>query len=269
MRARPGCLEARGHPCPRRLAKKNPRVRREHALLFSIINAATDPILFTNMEGQLIIANARAEMLFTAAGRRERRAPARRAAEQHVLLRGAVAHRARRGRGRTPGTAARRPNRGIGPALRAAQHRRQRSARRHRRGVDSAEHHRPPDGDAADRRELRQAARRRSRSARRARSAEPAHRFGRRSHHRHGSGRRDLADEHPCRAPVYGGARVRRRRAAHRARERRALHVVRVGPAVDRLGDDAARDRARGPEHREARAGRGARRARCSPTSAS
>ena len=41
-------------------------MRREHALLFSIINAATDPILFTNMEGQLIIANARAEMLFTA-----------------------------------------------------------------------------------------------------------------------------------------------------------------------------------------------------------
>ena len=46
--------------------EEDPRVRREHALLFSIINAATDPILFTNMEGQLIIANARAEMLFTA-----------------------------------------------------------------------------------------------------------------------------------------------------------------------------------------------------------
>ncbi len=44
----------------------DPRLRREHALLFNIINAATDPILFTNMEGQLIIANARAEMLFTA-----------------------------------------------------------------------------------------------------------------------------------------------------------------------------------------------------------
>jgi PAS domain S-box-containing protein len=42
------------------------RMRREHALLFSIINAATDPMLLTNMEGQLIIANARAEMLFTA-----------------------------------------------------------------------------------------------------------------------------------------------------------------------------------------------------------
>ncbi|HUP39650.1 MAG TPA: hypothetical protein VM115_05990, partial [Vicinamibacterales bacterium] len=41
------------------LGDEDPRVRREHALLFSIINAATDPILFTNMEGQLIIANAR------------------------------------------------------------------------------------------------------------------------------------------------------------------------------------------------------------------
>jgi PAS domain S-box-containing protein len=42
------------------------RMKREHALLFSILNAATDPILFTNIEGQLIIANTRAEMLFTA-----------------------------------------------------------------------------------------------------------------------------------------------------------------------------------------------------------
>ena len=46
--------------------EEDPRVRREHALLFNIINAATDPILFTNMEGQLIIANTRAEALFTA-----------------------------------------------------------------------------------------------------------------------------------------------------------------------------------------------------------
>jgi len=47
-------------------ADGDPRLRRELALLFNIINAATDPILFTNMEGQLIIANTRAEMLFTA-----------------------------------------------------------------------------------------------------------------------------------------------------------------------------------------------------------
>ena len=59
------CLERTGPPAAG-LGEEDPRVRREHALLFSIINAATDPILFTNMEGQLIIANARAEMLFTA-----------------------------------------------------------------------------------------------------------------------------------------------------------------------------------------------------------
>ena len=59
------CLERIGG-LPAGFGEDDPRVRREHALLFSIINAATDPILFTNMEGQLIIANARAEMLFTA-----------------------------------------------------------------------------------------------------------------------------------------------------------------------------------------------------------
>ena len=58
------CLERTGPPTGG-FGEEDPRVRREHALLFSIINAATDPILFTNMEGQLIIANARAEMLFT------------------------------------------------------------------------------------------------------------------------------------------------------------------------------------------------------------
>ena len=51
---------------PAGFGEDDPRVRREHVLLFNIINAATDPILFTNLEGQLIIANTRAEMLFTA-----------------------------------------------------------------------------------------------------------------------------------------------------------------------------------------------------------
>jgi signal transduction histidine kinase len=59
------CLERIGGQRVR-FGEEDPRVQREHALLFSIINAATDPILFTNLEGQLIIANARAEMLFTA-----------------------------------------------------------------------------------------------------------------------------------------------------------------------------------------------------------
>ena len=59
------CLERVGPPTAV-FDGDDPRVRREHALLFNIINAATDPILFTNVEGQLIIANTRAEMLFTA-----------------------------------------------------------------------------------------------------------------------------------------------------------------------------------------------------------
>jgi PAS domain-containing protein len=59
------CLHRVGS-MPSTFGDEDPRLRREHALLFNIINAATDPILFTNIEGQLIIANARAEMLFTA-----------------------------------------------------------------------------------------------------------------------------------------------------------------------------------------------------------
>jgi PAS domain S-box-containing protein len=42
------------------------RFGRERALLYDIINTVTDPILLTNPEGQLLIANARAEKLFTA-----------------------------------------------------------------------------------------------------------------------------------------------------------------------------------------------------------
>src|SRR5581483_2808463 len=42
------------------------RFGRERALLYDIINTVTDPILLTNPEGQLLIANSRAEKLFTA-----------------------------------------------------------------------------------------------------------------------------------------------------------------------------------------------------------
>jgi PAS domain S-box-containing protein len=42
------------------------RYSRERALLYSIINAVTDPILLTDTEGRLLIANARAERLFSA-----------------------------------------------------------------------------------------------------------------------------------------------------------------------------------------------------------
>jgi PAS domain S-box-containing protein len=42
------------------------RFGRERRLLYSIINAVTDPIMLTDTEGKLIIANARAEKLFSA-----------------------------------------------------------------------------------------------------------------------------------------------------------------------------------------------------------
>jgi PAS domain S-box-containing protein len=42
------------------------RLRRERALFFTIINSVTDPIMLTDTEGRLIVANSRAEKLFAA-----------------------------------------------------------------------------------------------------------------------------------------------------------------------------------------------------------
>ncbi len=42
------------------------RLRRERSWLQHVLNAATDPILFTDTEGRLLIANTRAELLFSA-----------------------------------------------------------------------------------------------------------------------------------------------------------------------------------------------------------
>ena len=42
------------------------RYKREQSWLFGIINAVTDPILFTDSEGKILVANAGAEMLLTA-----------------------------------------------------------------------------------------------------------------------------------------------------------------------------------------------------------
>jgi PAS domain S-box-containing protein len=47
----------------RRLEESEDRLQRERARLSSIINAVTDPILLTDSEGRIIIANARAEAL--------------------------------------------------------------------------------------------------------------------------------------------------------------------------------------------------------------
>src|SRR2546425_1480315 len=48
------------------LSEEVKKLRRERTLFFTIINSVTDPILLTDTEGRLIVANARAEKLFAA-----------------------------------------------------------------------------------------------------------------------------------------------------------------------------------------------------------
>src|SRR5262249_42095060 len=48
----------------RRLVTSQRKLSRERALVFSIINAVSDPLLLTDFEGRLIMANNRAEYLF-------------------------------------------------------------------------------------------------------------------------------------------------------------------------------------------------------------
>jgi PAS domain S-box-containing protein len=48
------------------LAEEIRKLRRERSLFLTIINSVTDPILLTDTEGRLIVANARAEKLFAA-----------------------------------------------------------------------------------------------------------------------------------------------------------------------------------------------------------
>ena len=66
------------------LAEEVRKLRRERALFFTIINAVTDPILLTDTEGRLIVANARAEKLFAAS--EEESEGRRRAVELNNML---------------------------------------------------------------------------------------------------------------------------------------------------------------------------------------
>jgi signal transduction histidine kinase len=50
----------------RRVEQSEQRLQRERGLLFGIINAVTEPILLTDADGRIIIANARAETLLAA-----------------------------------------------------------------------------------------------------------------------------------------------------------------------------------------------------------
>ena len=66
------------------LAEELRKLRRERALFFTIINSVTDPILLTDTEGRLIVANARAEKLFAAS--EEESEGRRRAVELNNML---------------------------------------------------------------------------------------------------------------------------------------------------------------------------------------
>ena len=69
------------------------RLRRERTLLHSIINAVTDPILLTDTEGRIIVANARAEALL-AASEDESEGRRRAVALNNMLFSSALSHRA-------------------------------------------------------------------------------------------------------------------------------------------------------------------------------
>ena len=66
------------------LAEEARKLRRERSLFFTIINSVTDPILLTDTEGRLIVANARAENLFAAS--EEESEGRRRAVELNNML---------------------------------------------------------------------------------------------------------------------------------------------------------------------------------------
>jgi PAS domain S-box-containing protein len=74
-------------------AESERRLRRERTLLYSIINAVTDPILLTDTEGRIIVANARAEALL-AASDEESEGRRRAVALNNMLFSSALSRRA-------------------------------------------------------------------------------------------------------------------------------------------------------------------------------
>ena len=110
-------------------------------LLYSIINAVTDPILLTDTEGKLIIANAHAEKLFAApedASEGWRRA----VALNNMLFSAALSTGAVTNTDLARRELLCRPARGLGPPVRAPELARSRRKPGHLRRVDPAQHHR-------------------------------------------------------------------------------------------------------------------------------
>ena len=125
------------------------KLRRERALLFTIINSVTDPILLTDTEGRLIVANARAEKLFAAS--EEESEGRRRAVElNNMLFSAALSRSAVEG-----GSEARElllvdPSEGSDLLFEVLSSTVEDPREGHRYRVRAAQHHRPAPRDRAD-----------------------------------------------------------------------------------------------------------------------
>jgi hypothetical protein len=74
------------------ISESGQQLRHEHTLLYSIINTVTDPILLTDADGRIMIANARAEALL-ATGEDQSEGRRRAVALNNMMFSGrAVAH---------------------------------------------------------------------------------------------------------------------------------------------------------------------------------
>ncbi len=226
------------HVCARGTSASDRGLDRERRLLFSVINAVSDPILLTDAQGKLLMGNTRAEQLLawseeTSEGRRH-------ALELNNLhFSSALAGDSRRGWPRRPGGRPGRPRRRIRSPVRAPEHAARSGARAERVRLGPAQRHRSGPRDQGDRRQLQAASRGGSPGS----SGAPAHRaghpLGRRSDHRQQRRRKDSDDESSGRVALHGCG-PRPAGAAACARECRAVLVDRR--AVDeRLGGSRSR----------------------------
>ncbi len=194
----------------RRAQADERRHQRERGWLLGIINAVTDPILLTDADGRILIANPGAERLLSAdekmsEGRR------RAVALNNMLFSASLFPAIEEGLALPQGAAPRRPDRRPGPALRGDVDAGQGPAGRDGDGVGPEERLRPAPRQRGDRGELPAPARRRGRDARRARPAGPDPELGPGSHP--GDRRRGQARPHE----PAGRADVHRRAAASAA----------------------------------------------------
>ena len=212
------------------------RVARERSLLYSILNAVPDPIMLTDSEGRLIIANTRAEALF--ASRAEQSEGRRRAvALNNMLFSAALGRKLDQGRrAGPPRAAAGRLRRGLRPPLRAAEHDVRGLPRGHGGRLRAPERHRPAPRHRGDRGELRAPAHGRVRGAGGARPPRPHPGIGGRSHRGHRPVGQHHADERRRRPVVHRVAVGEPGGAPARPRQRRQLHVVRLQPLLRRGG---------------------------------